>query len=177
MDYSISVMNVANKILDGELPTREEAQAMARWALNSCATVPNDVFNAIVRDKDREIAQHDDQVRQLARVLLEEFGGPDRSEGAIEMAIRTLRNQAKIIGGLCAPKFDNCVEQSAAYKKEAMSQFGSPKCTATVTPRMLLAAYEAEPCDARLANVLSAIVGELEKMNRPMDALAARPKS
>jgi hypothetical protein len=34
-----------------------------------------------------------EQINQLAKVLLEEFGGPTQSEGAVEMAIRVLREQ------------------------------------------------------------------------------------
>jgi hypothetical protein len=34
-----------------------------------------------------------EQIAELAKVLMEEFGGPTRSEGAVDMAIRLLREQ------------------------------------------------------------------------------------
>lgn len=37
------------------------------------------------------------QVELLAKVLMEEFGGPTQSEGAIEMAIRVMREQQSTI--------------------------------------------------------------------------------
>lgn len=39
----------------------------------------------------------DQQVEQLANLLLDEFGGPTRSEGAIEMACRLLVEQKEAL--------------------------------------------------------------------------------
>jgi len=45
-------------------------------------------------------AQLEDQIARLSEVLRHEHGGPDRSESAVDMAVRLLRQQDMRIAGL-----------------------------------------------------------------------------
>src|SRR3990172_4861106 len=50
-----------------------------------------------------KLAAHELNSVTLAKVLLTEFGGPTQNEGAVEMAIRVLREQRAKLTALTAP--------------------------------------------------------------------------
>lgn len=82
------------------MTTKEQAFPKMYRRVGAARTTP---IWEIVKDlqasaEHNELLSH--QIADLAEVLMQEFGGPTRDEGAVEMAIRVLREQKKEIEDL-----------------------------------------------------------------------------